>query len=76
MSSGEEGLDVSVESTSEHAEALGVGDGLEETLLQLVLVAIVGEQQDIEACVGRWQPEQKHKYTVTLALHPKSILEL
>ena len=40
----------------QHAKALGVRDGLEQSLRQLVLVAIVGKQQHVEASVRGWQP--------------------
>ena len=41
---------------SDDVEALGVIDGLEELLLELLLVFVLGRQQMVEARVRRWQP--------------------
>lgn len=38
---------------SEHAKPFGVGDGFQQSLSQLVLAAVLGQQQHVEAGVGR-----------------------
>jgi len=53
---------------SEHAEALAVGDGFDEALAQLVLGAVVGQQQHVEARVRRRQPAQ-HVITQRRSAH-------
>ena len=40
----------------QHAEALGVRDGLGEAFFQLRLVLVVRQQENVEARVGRRQP--------------------
>ena len=40
---------------SEHAEALGVCDGLKQTFLQLLFARVIGQQQHVETRMGRRQ---------------------
>lgn len=38
---------------SEHAKTFGVGDGFQQSLSQLLLAAVLGQQQHVKASVRR-----------------------
>lgn len=60
-----------VHGASQHPEAFGVSDGLQEPFLQLLLGRVLRQQQGVEAGVRGRQPGRNTKWDWTLEMRGK-----